>query len=61
MYSIIFLTGFLGFAGSIAGLILSIRGRNQGVLPIIGIVTSVIALLICMTVGGFVLLQVLMS
>jgi hypothetical protein len=61
LYSIIFLTGFLGFAGSIAGLILSIRGRNQGVLPIIGIVTSVIALLICMTVGGFVLLQVLMS
>ncbi len=61
LYSTIFLTGFLGFAGSIAGLILSIRGRKQGVLPIIGIVTSVIALLICLTLGGFILLQLLIN
>ncbi len=61
LYSTIFLTPLLGFAGSIAGLILSIRGRSQGILPIFGIVTSVIALLVCLIGIGFVGLQFLIS
>ena len=61
LYSTIFLIAILGFAGSITGLVLSIRGRNQGVLSIIGIVTSVIALLAWLTGGGFVVLQFLMN
>ena len=61
LYSTIFLIAFLGFSGSIAGLILSIRGRSQGILPIFGIVTSVIALLVCLLGIGFVGLQFLIS
>ena len=61
LYSTIFLTAFLGFAGSISGLVLSIRGRSQGILPIFGIVTSVIALLVTLIGSGFVGLQLLMN
>ncbi len=61
LYSTIFLTAFLGFAGSISGLDLSIRGRSQGILPIFGIVTSVIALLVTLIGSGFVGLQLLMN
>ena len=61
LYSTIFLTALLGLVGSITGLIFSIRGRKQGILPIIGIVTSVIALLIWLTGGGSVALQLLIA
>ena len=34
----------VGIAGSIAGLVLSIRGRQQGVLPVLGLIASSLAL-----------------
>jgi hypothetical protein len=34
----------VGIAGSIAGLVLSIRGRQQGVLPVLGLIGSSLAL-----------------
>jgi hypothetical protein len=61
LYSIIFLTALIGLVGSITGLVLSIRGRSQGILPIFGITTSAIALLVCLGGSGFVLLELLIN
>lgn len=36
--------GFFGLAGSVAGLVLSIRGRSEGVLPILGMIGALIAM-----------------
>ena len=61
LFSTLLLTAFLGLAGSVTGLIFSIRGRTQGVLPILGMFTSVIALLATLMCSGFVGLHFLMS
>jgi len=50
--------GFLGFAGGLFGLILGIMGRNQGAMPIIGIVSGIMTILasILVPIGFFFLL-----
>jgi hypothetical protein len=52
-------TAFLGTAGSIAGFALSIRGRREGVLPILGIISSAIALPLFLLSGFYLLIMVL--
>lgn len=50
---------FLGTASSITGLVLSIRGRREGVLPILGIISSSLTLPMFLLAFGYTILLVL--
>lgn len=42
--------GFVGLGTSLCAIILGILGRNQGIMPIIGMVTSALSLILCVAV-----------
>ena len=58
LWGCLFTAGFVGVVCSVISLVLSVRGRGQGALPIVGMITSGITLPIWMLSVGFVLLSI---
>ena len=53
-------TALIGIGTSVTGIVLSIRGRREGVMPILGIIASALALPVFL-LGGLYLLFIIMS
>jgi hypothetical protein len=49
--------GFVGLGTSVCAIILGIMGRNQGIMPIVGMVTSALSIILCLVVPIFALMM----